>query len=189
MDALEAHTSAAVGLERTAGLLEAGKLDLPTPCEGWSVRDLLQHVVGGNTMATRLLRDHVSRDEALALRDSDFLGDDPIGALKRSNVEVIAAFRESDLDAVLDHPAAQMPGSQLVVFRTADLLVHGWDLARAVGIDDTLDADVVAHLWAIMSPLEAILVASGQFGAGPSGTVPDDAPLQTRLLDLMGRRP
>ena len=189
MDPLDAHTAAAADFERKMALLEAGKLDAPTPCEGWSVRDLLQHVVGGNVMTTRLLLDGISKEEALAIRDEDVLGDDPIGALKRSNVEADNAFRSADLDATVDHPALPMPGTQLLLFRTGDLLAHAWDLARAIGIDDTLDADVVAHLFAQLEPLGPILAGSGQFGTGPSGDVPDDAPLQTRLLDLTGRRP
>ena len=31
--------------------------------------------------------------------------------------------------------------------------------------------------------------ATGMFGDGPSGTVPADAPIQLRVLDLSGRRP
>lgn len=189
MDPLDAHTAAAADIERKAGLLDFDKLDAPTPCEGWTVRDLLQHVVAGNVMSTKLLIDGIAKDEALALRDQDALGDDPVGALKRSNAEVDAAFRAADLTVTLDHPALPMPGAQLLVFRTGDLLAHAWDLARAIGVDDTLDADVVAHLWSQLEPLGPLLAGSGQFGTGPSGDVPDDAPLQTRLLDLTGRRP
>jgi uncharacterized protein (TIGR03086 family) len=189
MDALDAHTAAAVEIERKAALLEAGKLDAPTPCEGWSVRDLLQHVVSGNVMSTKLVVDRISKEEAIALRDVDVLGDDPVGALKRTNKEMDAAFRSADLNMTVDHPALTMPVAQLVMFRTADLLAHAWDLASAIGIDDTLDQDVVAHLFAQLEPLGPILAGSGQFGEGPSGTLPDDAPLQTRFLDVIGRRP
>ena len=189
MDALDAHTAAAVEIERKAALLEAGKLDAPTPCEGWSVRDLLQHVVGGNVMSTKLVVDGISKEEALAVRGTNVLGDDPVGALKRTNKEMDAAFRSADLDVTVDHPAMTMPVGQLLMFRTVDLLTHAWDLARAIGIDDTVDGEVVAHVWAQLEPLGPILAGSGQFGEGPSGTVPDDAPLQTRFLDLIGRRP
>lgn len=189
MDDLDAHAAAARDFERKAALLEIGKLDHDTPCEGWTVRDLLHHVVGGNVMTKRLLLEGIDKAEAISIRDEDVLGDDPIGAVKRTNAETDAAFRSADLTKIVDHPALPMPGAQLLMFRTGDLLMHAWDLARSVGLDDTLDAEVVAHLFAQLEPLGPILAQSGQFGSGPSGEVGADAPLQTRLLDLTGRRP
>ena len=188
MDRLDAHERAAAGLEEKVKLLELGQLDKPTPCEGWTVRDLLEHVVGGNIMTVRLL-DGASKDEALAAREGDVLGDDPVGAVKRTNAESSAALRTADLTRVVDHPAMQMPASQLLQFRVGDLLLHSWDLARAIGIDETLDPDVVEEIWEGLQPMAPIIGQIGQFGTGPSGTVGEDAPLQTRLLDLTGRRP
>ena len=188
MDRLDAHERAAAGFEQKVKLLELGQLDKPTPCEGWTVRDLLDHVVGGNLMTVMLL-DGASKDEVLAARDGDTLGDDPVGAVKRTNSEASAALRKADLNKVVDHPAMQMPGSQLLQFRVGDLLLHSWDLARAIGIDETLDAEVVEEIWIGLQPMAPIIGQIGQFGTGPSGTVGEDAPLQTRLLDLTGRRP
>jgi hypothetical protein len=56
------------------------------------------------------------------------------------------------------------------------------------GADDTLDPDVVAALRAFAEPLSGMLPSTGYFSS-PSGDVPDTAPLQIRLLDLLGRRP
>ncbi|HMC39818.1 MAG TPA: hypothetical protein VKI19_09165, partial [Acidimicrobiales bacterium] len=72
--------------------------------------------------------------------------------------------------------------------RTGDALLHAWDLARAVDADDQLPADLVSEVWAHMSPMAGFIGSSGFFGSGPSGEVSEDAPLQTRLLDLSGRR-
>lgn len=189
MDALDAHEAAAADLESKVAQLDAGKLDAPTPCEGWTVRDLLRHVVGGNAMTTKLLLEGVSKAEASAVMAEDLVGDDPAGAVRRTNAEAAAAFRAADLSVVLDHPAMQMPGSQLLNFRTGDLILHSWDLARAIGIDETLADGPVAYVWEALQPMAPIIGKIGQFGTGPSGEVPEDAPLQQRLLDLTGRRP
>ena len=82
-----------------------------------------------------------------------------------------------------------MPGSTLLGFRTADNLLHAWDLARAVGGDEALDPDLVTVVWARLEPMAPVVATLGVFGTGPSGTVGADAPLQERLLDLSGRRP
>lgn len=188
MDALDAHDAAAADLEAKAALLELSKLDAPTPCEDWSVRDLLQHVAGGNKMTVMLL-DGASKEDALAAMQADHLGDDPVGAIKRTNADASAALRKADLTKVVDHPAMQMPASQLLNFRTGDLILHSWDLARATGVDETLAEGPVAYVWEALQPMAPMIGQIGVFGTGPSGTVPDTAPLQTRLLDLTGRRP
>ena len=100
------------------------------------------------------------------------------------------ALGDSAVDErVCQHPAGDMPGAQLRNFRIGDLLVHQWDLARATGGDEALDADVVQLVWDDISPMAPVIAQLGVFGDGPSGTVPADAPLHVRLLDLMGRRP
>lgn len=73
-----------------------------------------------------------------------------------------------------------------MTYRAADCTIHAWDLARAIGGDESLDEDLVRRLWAIM---EAFLAAGGQMGPGQSGTVDERHPLQIRLLDAAGRRP
>ena len=80
-------------------------------------------------------------------------------------------------------------GAQLFGFRVGDYALHGWDLARAIGADETLDDAVVQAIWAALQPMASVIGNSGVFGTGSSGQVADDAPLQTRLLDLTGRRP
>ena len=162
---------------------------LPTPCDGWTVRELVGHVVAGSRMATALASGG-TRNDAIALLGVDHLGDDPVASVESALAAQLEAFSRDDVAAsVLHHPAGDMPGAQVLRFRVADLLVHQWDLARALGIDDTLDADLVDEVWEGVSPIVPMRAASGVFGSGPSGDVTADAPAQTRLLAALGRRP
>jgi uncharacterized protein (TIGR03086 family) len=68
-----------------------------------------------------------------------------------------------------------------------DVVVHTWDLARATGLDETLDADVVHDMLVGMEPLDDMLRASGQYG--PKVEVGADSDEQTRLIAFTGRRP
>jgi len=79
-----------------------------------------------------------------------------------------------------------------------DLPQHGWDLARATGQDDTIDARDVERLWSITTAIPSEMMEKyrtpGAFGPGievfgPEVKVPDSAPLQHRLLGLIGRDP
>ena len=65
--------------------------------------------------------------------------------------------------------------------------MHTWDLARAAGLDETLDADVVHDMLVGMEPLDEMLRASGHYG--PRVEVPADADEQTRLIAFTGRQP
>jgi uncharacterized protein (TIGR03086 family) len=140
-------------------------------------------------MAARLA-DGASRNEAIAVLGIDHLGDDPIAAVDRALRGQVVAFERPDVAVhVFHHPAGDMPGSQVLNFRIGDLLVHQWDLARAIGVDESLDPSVVQLVWDGIQPMLPMMGSVGVFGAGLSGAVGADAPLQLRLLDAMGRRP
>ena len=70
---------------------------------------------------------------------------------------------------------------------TPDVLVHTWDLARATGLDETLDAEEVHRFVEGMEPHDAAMRASEHYGARVP--VPDDADEQTRLIAFVGRQP
>ncbi|MDP3967694.1 MAG: hypothetical protein Q8Q02_05390 [Nocardioides sp.] len=78
-------------------------------------------------------------------------------------------------------------GEALSRVYTADVLLHTWNLARATGQDDRLDEDTCAAMLEGMAPMADQLQASGQYGAPMP--VPTDAPVQDRLLGLIGRDP
>ena len=90
------------------------------------------------------------------------------------------ASRETDIiDLLLDRAIDQ--------FYTADVFMHTWDLARATGQDDRLDAAFCGQLLAGMEQFEEAMRSSGQYGARVE--VPEDAGAQARLLGFIGRDP
>ena len=70
--------------------------------------------------------------------------------------------------------------------RFIDVLIHGWDLAKATGQNTKLDAGLVEACWEVVTPQAELLKGSGMFGDDVE--VPPDADPQTRLLALLGRR-
>ena len=160
----------------------------PTPCEGWTVRDLVVHVVGGTVMSVALLQG-ATGEEAFALLQTDVLGDEPVDTFRAAQDELSAAFRATDLETTVHHMVGDIPAAMLLGFRIGDLTLHSWDLARAIQADETLDPVLVQAVWDAVSPLGAGISQTGVFGDGPSGGVAEDAPLHLRLLDLTGRRP
>ena len=161
------------------------QLDLPTPCDGWSVRELLNHVVSGNHWAAELATGKTI-DEVGDRLDGDILGDD-IHAAYRASADVAAAAFNAP--GAMDAPCAvsygPVPGSVYCGHRTLDLVIHGWDLAKGTGQDTTLDPELVDAVAAIVAPQVDMLAGSGMFGR-PVG-IPSDADAQTRLLSQLGR--
>lgn len=189
MDNLTALPIAAARFESVAALVTANDLNKPTPCGDWTVAQLLDHVIGGNLMAAALLGG-ASREDAVAVLSASSSGDEPLLAVQDSLRAQATAFADSAaLELTVHHPAMDMPGAQLLGFRVGDLLVHSWDLARAIGADETLDPEVVSVVATNIEPMRPFIGQVGMFGEGPSGTIDDTADAQTALLDLMGRRP
>ena len=124
------------------------------------------------------------------MRHTIDLGDDAVAAFDAEADDVAAAFAEPGaFDYNFVHPSGmEITGERLLGFRIGDYALHGWDLARAIGADEHLDYDLVQVLWNALSPMAGMIGNSGVFGAGPTGQLRDDAPLQERLLDLTGRK-
>jgi uncharacterized protein (TIGR03086 family) len=168
--------------------VSADQWTLPTTCEGWDVRALAAHLVSGSRMAIALLNGG-SRDDAKACFVGDVLSADPAAEFAAAASEELTLMRSAEMSQVVPHPNMDMPVAQLLQFRVSDYLVHGWDLARSLRTNESLDSDLVSTVWEGIQPMSAMLPHTGVFGTGSSSTVPDTAPLQTRLLDLLGRRP
>jgi uncharacterized protein (TIGR03086 family) len=189
MTELEILDRAGAGFSETLALVTEDQWDDPTDNEGWSVRKLIDHVVGGNRMAVAILRGG-SKADGLAqfARSADDV--DVVAAFEESRLELADAFvAPGALDQTVAHPAMDMPARQLLGFRLTEYALHGWDLARAIGADDQIDHDVLTALLAVLEPMAEVLPATGMFGTGGSGELSDDASLQHRVLDLSGRRP
>ncbi len=175
--------------EQRLGAVHADQWTLPTPCAEWDVRGLVNHLVTADTTTVRLLTG-ATREETVAMIGADHLGDDPVGAYAHSaDAQAAALSAPGALEMTVPHPTFDMSASQLLDFRIGDTLLHAWDLARAISVNEDLDPVVVEFVWQSLQPLAEILPTTGAFGDGRSGALAEDAPLQQRLLDLSGRRP
>jgi uncharacterized protein (TIGR03086 family) len=164
----------------------------PTPCPEWTVRQLVNHMTRGNLSYVHLLHGGTNAD-FLCKRDVDALGTDPVSAYVGSVQAAATAFTQGGaLDRILDHPLGKITGRQALAVRTTDSVIHTWDLATAIVVDNTLDPDLVAwideHIEDIYADLAETPIAADsthRFFAAPQGHPPPSA--QDRLLHRMGR--
>lgn len=161
-----------------------GDWDRPTPCSDWTVRDVLNHIVGGQRRLGAM-----ARGEEPAPRGSDVLGTDPKAAFREATAEVQAlAATPGLLERSVPTPFGEQPASFVVLMQCNELLVHGWDLARSVGAPvDTLPADLAERtLGMVRDRLNGVpRPEGGPFAA--ERAVASDAPVSDRLAAFLGR--
>ena len=191
-DIAERYRSRADDFERKVAAVLPEQWSNQSPCDDWLALDVVRHIV---IMHAAMLSP-IGRE----LSAAPTLDDDPLQAFvsARADVEEVLA------DAVLSAEEIGTPGGAMTVAEhidrvvSADLVLHGWDLARATGQDETMDPAEVEAMWAANTavPPEVMekLRTPGAFGPGvvvfgPEVPVPADAPLQDRLLGSIGRDP
>jgi uncharacterized protein (TIGR03086 family) len=186
-DVPELYRSALDGCGRRVDGVGADDWHRPTPCVDWDVRALLAHLVDENRWVPPLLAGRTIADVGDELA-GDPLGDDPHGAWVASAAAAgEAVARPGALEVTTHLSFGDVPGAEYVMQLTADLLVHGWDLARATGGDERLDPEVVDAVATWFDANEAAYRSAGAIG--PAVELPDGAPAQDRLLARFGRDP
>jgi uncharacterized protein (TIGR03086 family) len=153
-----------------------------SPCEGWVARDVVAHLVDW-------LSAFFFGMWAIDPGPIPPAAENPRGAWAAVDHAIQAALDDPSVAAQTRETPMGVQSFEAAVDQicTPDVLVHTWDLARATGLDDTLDAAAVHRFVESMGPADEAMRASGHFG--PKVDVPDDADEQTRLIAFMGRQP
>jgi uncharacterized protein (TIGR03086 family) len=151
-----------------------------TPCEQWTARDLMAHIVENHRGVIASVRGG----------ESEPLGadEDPRQAWENASRAIGEITRDQEAVAKeIDGPTGKMPAGQIIgQFVTMDVLVHTWDLARTVGADERLDEDSVRRAYEALKPMDAMIRQPYIFG--PKLEPPPGADLQTEFLYFLGRR-
>lgn len=154
--------------------------DSPSPCEGWTARDVVRHVTETPAMFFQMI-------------GADFR---PVPPVEDGPAAAFATMR-SQLQTSLDDPA--VAGTEFdgfmgrSTFETAvdrflnfDLVVHRWDLSRAAGIDEEIAEQDLERLEAAAAGFGDALRGPGVFG--PEVEPPPGASRQDRLMAFLGRQ-
>ncbi|HSK25797.1 MAG TPA: TIGR03086 family metal-binding protein [Jiangellales bacterium] len=161
-----------------------------TPCESYPVAALLDHVMG-LTVAFRLAAAKQVAADRPGRPSAAHLDPDWRTELPRRLDRLVEAWRdpaawEGEATAGGVTLAADVMGCVVV----DELVLHGWDLARATGQAFSCDAESAKAVFTFTSLAARPEEAAGREGLfGPVVEVPVDAPLLDRALGLSGRDP
>ena len=181
-DTADRYRRVAGAFTDTARRVPSDAWDNPAPCEGWVARDVVGHMV--EWMPSFL-------DGApIEVRSGPPVTVDPLGAWLALSDSLQAALDDPGVasrEFTHGHVGTQTIDSAIGMFFLGDILVHTWDLARAIEVDVVLDPGEVHALLVGMEGMDEALRSSGHYG--PKVEVPAEADEQTRLIAFTGRHP
>ncbi|GAA1826182.1 TIGR03086 family metal-binding protein [Actinomadura chokoriensis] len=188
MDIRNLMLPAAEAAGRIVMEIPAEKMDAPTPCPDWDVRGLVNHLILWS-----------GRGEAAAHRapvtgpgeDHDFTAEpgwaERFGEQARTTAEAWQDPAAWEGSTSLTGNPDGMPAGFIAGILFVESVVHGWDLAAAIGRDPGMPPEVVRGAWEQVVPMAEMSRQYGVFGA--EVPVPEDAPLLDRVLGAAGRDP
>lgn len=167
--------------------VDASQWGSPTPCTEWDVRSLVNHVAGELLWIPPLLEGRTIAEVGDRF-DGDVLGADPLATWTSAVAAAEAAATEPGAQERTVHLSfGDFPGGGYLGQITSDLVIHGWDLARAVKADDRIAPDLLQFVAAFLGPQVEDWRSAGAFGASVE---PDkEAGVQDQLIAQTGRLP
>lgn len=157
----------------------------PTPCDRWTVRDLVNHMTSEHLWAPRILHGESLEDVGDAY-DGDVLGADPVEAWRSAARASAEAWAYADLGAKVHLSSGLTPAREYAEGMLVDLAVHRWDLQRGADVGEGMDGAVVMHVLDQVRDRIDGFAGSGAFKA----PVPTDSEYaHDQLLALLGRDP
>ncbi|MFF3484214.1 TIGR03086 family metal-binding protein [Streptomyces sp. NPDC002701] len=154
-----------------------------TPCSEWTVRELVNHLVGEHSWVPHLLAGE-PLEQVGDRYDGDMVGVDPVRAWDEAAERSLAAWESADLSGTARFSFGEAPLTVYAEQILVDLTVHEWDLARGSGQPERLDPAAV-ELSLAYARANAERMASLQIIAAPVRTASTDPAIQ--LLSLLGR--
>jgi uncharacterized protein (TIGR03086 family) len=174
------------GFGRHVHAIDAAQWHDATPDTEWDVRMLVNHVTVEQLWVPALVEGSSVADIGSRF-DGDQLGADPVAAWDAAVGASLAAFgAPGRLDGTVSLSSGDKSTAEYCWEMTTDALIHSWDLARGIGGDESLDPELAELVFERTLPVAEHLHETGLFA--PPVPVAGDAPLQTRLLAIFGRR-
>jgi uncharacterized protein (TIGR03086 family) len=188
MDHLDVMNRTFDATRQVVSAVRPEQLDSPSPCDGWTVRDVLNHLVGGMEHFAHAAANEDSEPFDFQHKAPDVVGDDPAtaydGAAKRC---ADAWTARGDLEGTARMLGNDSPAVMTWQANVGDSLIHGWDIATATGQTYPIDAPVAAEMYQRMNGMVPPEFRGQVFDEEVE--VPADASALDHLIAYTGRTP
>ncbi len=176
LDPVVAAEAALAGLQPVLRALTVQDRDRPTPCNGLTCHEMVEH------LATSLIQVGSMAGASVA----DPREESPENRLSQVAAHVIDAWRTVDLDGSVPGPSGPMPASFAASILPLELLLHGWDIAQATGQTPHVSDELVGYV----REIAADVVEGGRGSSFEDEVAPgDSASALDRFAAYSGRTP
>ena len=183
MDVTTAMTQTNTLVADMVAKLTPEQAELATPCDQWTVHELIAHMCGSVQMVAGALGGQAPPSEM-----PDFLAGGPAAGWAAASAALEAAATPDALAAKHQMPFGEVPGEMAVAVIAADGITHAWDLAQATGIEHGISDELAAFALQAWQP---VVPAEGRTGDGFKAVVevPAGASVVDQLAGYTGRTP
>jgi uncharacterized protein (TIGR03086 family) len=173
----------AVGYTRVSLQAVGGvRLDAPTPCSGWDLRALLEHM--SDSLAAL---EEAARQHRVSVHGAPPGAVDLVERLREQACTLLAAWTHDDGVELIEIAGSRIDAALLAGTGAMEIAVHGWDVARACGYEHAIPAALAGELLRLL-PLVISREDRPHRFAAPRRASPAAGAGQ-RLLAALGRDP
>jgi uncharacterized protein (TIGR03086 family) len=178
------YRRAVAGFTAVVDKVPADKWSAQSPCEKWTARHVVGHVIGGSQMISA-----VQTGETPDYSDPEkTAGDDPAASYAAARDLALSTLNDEYLNTTVQGPMGEMSLDALIgMILTNDVLIHTWDLAQAAGVDVSLDPELAEGAYNGLQRVDEMVRGDNIFG--PKVEPPAGADIQTKLICFTGRTP
>lgn len=192
LDPREAYERALGQTESIITAVRSDQLGDPTPCDEFDVRALVEHVVGGIGKAALVAEgargEPGSPDPAGP--DGAATAEDLLARFRQARSRAGAAWADDALlDTMVEVPWGKVPGRGAIGGFTMEVLIHGWDLAKATGQPTEGDQELGRLMLEAARQMLPEQPRGGEIPFGPVVPTPPDAGVYAQLAGWLGRQP
>jgi len=173
------YRTADAPLRQVIDAVPTDRWSAPSPCEGWTARDVVRHLVDAQ-------RSFLT-DRGVALPDAPDVDADPADAW-HAHADAVAALLEDEAVTSIAYDGHFGPatvGDTMLRFYAFDMVAHRWDLAQATGQDASFSDAELDQLETGMDGFGDALYSPGVARGGVEA--PEGASRQDRVLARLGR--
>lgn len=127
--------------------IRSDQLALPTPCDLWSVRDIVNKLVASTRLFTCFGLRQVADQTLDLINPKDLIGDDALGAYTNAAIECRNAWRTPGaLEGMATSTIGEAKAKAVLNARIFDTTVLTWDISKACHVDHHIDEEQAAYV-------------------------------------------
>ena len=159
--------------------------DAPSPCEGWTVRDVVNHMVGGAKIVSLELSGRADNENYYV---NHLRGRDPVETYRSAAADAVEVFRADPglVERTIPMPWGPETGATVATMFMGDHFAHAWDVAKATGQSTDLDAELAVALMPFAREYATRHRGPGMFDE--ERVAPPGASAADRLAAVLGRK-